>query len=220
MIVLYVLFVLLTCLDNVWMYKTVTNNNQLTEKQKAYVLSIKSSLTMFVLGIAGLYQCWEAGGNLDEYSKNGLQLNKLAVLSFIGYLICDCVIGASDYKKYIQTLSGYTHHIAYIIINTISLISGKYPLYMLYMIEELPTILLSIGSYNKKYRSDTLFGLTFFLTRILYHVILTWWLRHDTTVLVFSMMVLSLHIYWFYGWCKARLRKRHTQKKQESKATN
>lgn len=196
MIVLYVLFVLLMCVDNVFLYKRVTTENKLTMKQKAYILSIKSSLTMFILGCIAVVQ-FKAGNNPAAV---------LGVLYFISYLICDCVIGSIDYPKYLQTLSGYTHHIAYIIINMISLITGKYPLYMLYMIEELPTILLSIGSYNKEYRSDNLFGLTFFLTRIVYHIVLTWLLRNDTVIVTFSMMVLPLHVYWFYGWCRQRSR--------------
>ena len=39
---------------------------------------------------------------------------------------------------------------------------------------EIPTWFLSLGMINKKYRSDMLFGVTFFLTRILNHCYLAY----------------------------------------------
>lgn len=208
MIVLYVLFILLMCLDNIWVYNKTCSLIAANEKQKAYILSIKSSMTMLILGCFAVFQFIQVSYSPNEYLKSNQMLNMFAVLCFISYLICDCVIGSIEYKKHLQTLSGYTHHIAYIFINIVSLVTGKYPLYMLYMIEELPTLLLSIGRYNKKYRNDIWFGLTFFLTRILYHIFLTWYLRDDKIIVAISLMVLPLHMYWFYGWCKALARRR------------
>lgn len=200
-------FIGLMCFDNILMYNQTVKNNKLTEKQKAYILSIKSSLTMFLLGCVSTIEFVR-----NNYTVNSNQVvNQLGILCFISYLICDCVIGKAEYPKYMQSLSGYTHHIAYIIINIVSLISGQYGYYMLYMIEELPTILLSIGSYNKQYRNDNLFGLTFFATRIVYHVLLTWFLRHDKLIVIFSLLVLPLHVYWFYGWCNKFVRKKKSK---------
>jgi hypothetical protein len=191
------------------LYKKVTGQI-LTEKQKAYILSIKSSVTMLFMGCLALMQFIKVGCDVEKYVKSDQLLNQFSVLFFTGYLICDCLIGSVDYPKYMKSLSGYTHHIAYIFINCVSLLTGKYPVYMLYMIEELPSVLLSIGSYKKKYRNDDVFGLTFFLTRILYHIILTWWLRKDTMITVISLLVLPLHIYWFYGWCTSTTKRRST----------
>lgn len=198
-IIISLAFVVLMCLDNVFMYKSTSRALKLSEKQRAYIMSIKSSITMFVFG------CLAVSGyfvDKEMYTSNVQPMAFLAVLSFISYLICDCIVGSMEYPKYMRSLSGYTHHIAYIFINIISLVTGRYPLYMLYMIEELPTVILSIGSYSKKHRHDDLFGWTFFATRIVYHIVLTYYLRHDRLLLFFSMLILPLHLYWFYGWVK------------------
>jgi hypothetical protein len=68
------------------------------------------------------------------------------------------------------------------------------------MLSELPTFLLSIGSFDSSFRNDKLFGITFFITRIVYHIILTIIFRKNNTMFYLSLAALSLHIYWFYGW--------------------
>jgi hypothetical protein len=73
------------------------------------------------------------------------------------------------------------------------------------MISELPTVILSLGSYNKKFRNDSLFGLTFFTTRICYHIFLTYMFRKHSLLLGVALSALSLHIYWFWNWVKKYL---------------
>ena len=70
------------------------------------------------------------------------------------------------------------------------------------MISEIPTFLLSLGSFDSYFRNDSLFGITFFITRIIYHIILTWIFRKHSSVLFISLSALGLHLYWFYTWFK------------------
>ena len=68
------------------------------------------------------------------------------------------------------------------------------------MIEEFPTMFLSTGSYNKELRKDNIFGITFLLTRILYHIYLTWKFRSNSMFLILGLLSLGLHTYWFKNW--------------------
>jgi hypothetical protein len=79
---------------------------------------------------------------------------------------------------------------------------GVYPLYLLMMLSEIPTFILALGSFDSQFRNDQLFGITFLLTRIVYHIILTWTFRKHSMYLYLSLAALCLHLYWFYGWIK------------------
>lgn len=204
----YILIFFLGCLDYYFHYRFINYiKKDLTKKQKAYILSIKSSLTMFLIGLYMNYFYLSSGFSQERFfsileEKDTLHFGKLVVLYFASYLLMDIYVGNLEYPEYMKSISGNIHHTIYIGINLLSLHTGLYPLYLLHMMSELPTFLLSIGSFDSKLRSDNLFGTTFFLTRILYHAILTYIFRENRTVLGFSLAALGLHIYWFYGWFK------------------
>jgi hypothetical protein len=177
----------------------------LTEKQKAYILSIKSSLSMFLIGLYFNYHFFTSKFNEEHFfnildEKGSLNFGKVIVLYFTAYLIMDVYVGSTEYPQYMKSLSGNFHHIIYTIVNLLSLYVGVYPLYLLNMISELPTFLLGIGSFDASLRDDNLFGVTFFLTRIVYHIFLLWMFRKHTLLLCLSLAALGLHIYWFYNW--------------------
>jgi hypothetical protein len=206
LILVYFIILIFFCLDFFLHYKFVnTIRPDLTEKQKAYILSIKSSLSMFLIGLYFNYHYFTSKCNQSLFfenleSKGGMNFGKVIVLYFTAYLIIDLYIGHYDYRKYMDNLSTYFHHIVYSLINIFALYTGFFPMYFLHMLSELPTFLMGIGQFDTTLRNDNLFGLTFFLTRILYHIYLTWTFRHNTTVLILSLAALCLHIYWFKGW--------------------
>jgi hypothetical protein len=193
------------------MYKNVSNKQELTTKQKAYILSCKSALTLFFIGIISNISFMKNGFDIHQYLQNltetEITIQKLGVLFFTGYLLSDTIIGTVYYKRFMQSLSGYIHHYVYILINIILLSNDSkwISLYMLYMISELPTFILSVGSFDNSYRKDKLFGFTFLLTRILYHAFLTWQLKSYTLPFLLSSLILCLHVYWFQNWCKKYL---------------
>jgi hypothetical protein len=181
----------------------VGTHNQLSQKQKAYILSLKSSLTMFIGSIYSNYiffiQC--EGSMIDFIAKENF-VNKLLTIFFISYLIVDMVIGTIYYKHHLCNLAGYPHHIVYIIVCLISLHQNSYQLFMLYMICELPTFILALGNYDEQYRQDTLFGITFFLTRIVHFMYISTFIFDNTLYIIITFCILSVHIFWFYNWCK------------------
>jgi len=204
----YVLIFFLGCIDYYFHYKFINYiKKDLTKKQKAYILSIKSSLTLFLMGVYLNYYYLSSGFSQERFftileEKDTLNFGKLIVLYFASYLLMDIWVGNKEYPEYMKSLSGNIHHTIYIGINLLSLYTGLYPLYLLHMMSELPTFLLSIGSFDSSLRNDNLFGITFFLTRIVYHAILTFIFRENRVILGFSVAALGLHIYWFYGWYK------------------
>lgn len=195
------------------------NTDDKLRKSIAYILSIRASIVMFTIGVISNVVLYLNGGNFMDYTSsctgnnlaNGFQI--LGVLYFTSYLIMDIVLGKIYYHEHMCSLSGYAHHIGYLFINWLTVHYSMYSVFLLYMIEELPTIILSLGSFDKIYRNNTAFGLTFLLTRILYHAIVTIAiifapndgirgsaLSNRYIILFFASLTLALHVYWFRGW--------------------
>ena len=199
------LFIVLFCIDYYFIYNdTIKRNSHLSERQRAHILSIKASTTLFLLSVYFNYKFYKSGFDTDLYTNNLTSSDnfilELSVLNLMSYLITDCYVGYNKYHKYMCTLSGYTHHIAYIFISMAALNIDASSFYFLYMIEEFPTMFLSTGSYNKELRKDNIFGITFLLTRILYHIYLTWKFRSNSMFLILGLLSLGLHTYWFKNW--------------------
>lgn len=207
-LLVYTTILLLFCMEYFLHYKFVnTIRPDLSEKQKAYVLSIKSSLAMFLIGIYFNYHYFTSKFDEEEFfsilnKKGSLNFGKVVVLYFTAFLIMDVYVGSKEYPKYMKSLSGNIHHGVYTFINVLSLYIGVYPLYLLNMLSEAPTFLLAVGNFDSTLRDDNFFGATFFLTRIVYHVILMWLFRKHSLLLCISLAALCLHIYWFSGWLK------------------
>ena len=68
------------------------------------------------------------------------------------------------------------------------------------MLSELPTLILSVGRFDSSLRDDNLFGITFFLTRIVYHMFLIWAFKDNSLLFYLGSAALTLHLYWFYLW--------------------
>jgi hypothetical protein len=198
------------CLGNVQLYKLVARQS-LTTKQKAFILSIFSSSILFLSSLYLNYRFALNNFNVQSYLYSATefdrQLEKITLLYFSSYLLCDMYVGSTEYPSYMLSLTGYIHHIVYIVLNIIYVRKGYITVYLLFLIEELPTFILAVGSYNPNFRNDELFGLTFFVTRILYHIFLTFQAiqaMQYTFRTSIPLMILSLHIYWFQKWVEKR----------------
>lgn len=209
-------FVLLLsyCTEQYIFYKLINyKNKNLTTKQKAYILSIRTSLllTLYSLYYTRIF-LYKSGSNINTYQSNLTSLDKLlhknVILFFTSYLIMDISIGNLCYPQYMTSISGNIHHTIYIFINYLIFKLNLQYIYILFFLEELPTVLLSIGQFNHRYRNDNLFGFVFFKTRILYHVFLlykTYGLSNISSFL--SFLVLLLHTHWFKTWVQKYLLK-------------
>lgn len=217
-IILSFAFIALFCTD----YYIIYNKNagcDLTEKQRSYILSIKASFTLFFISLYFNYKFFVSGCDIDLYTSkltgDDNFILYLSVLNIISYLITDCYLGYNKYHKYMCTLSGYTHHIIYTFISILVLYINAGGMYILFMIEELPTFFLSSGNYNKVLRKDNLFGFTFFVTRILYHMYLSWKFSSNYLFAIFGLLSLGVHCYWFKNWFVKYFLKINKNKKDE-----
>lgn len=70
-----------------------------------------------------------------------------------------------------HNLTKYRHHTLYTLLLALAVIPGSYAsLFCMCCMLELPTFILALGSLNKSFRNDYIFGAVFFLTRICLHV--------------------------------------------------
>lgn len=197
--------VLFFCYDYYYVYSYLVKSiRDISVKQSAYIMSTKSTFIMFICGLYFNGMFYASNFDIDVYINSlGLFshiLGNLFILNFMAYLIMDCIIGYNYYPNYMNTLAGYIHHNIYIIINICSLYNDLYPYYLLFMISELPSVILNVGSFEPKFRSDMLFGTTFFITRIVYHIYLTYIFFNIVIIRSFAIPILCIHIYWFKNW--------------------
>lgn len=134
------------------------------------------------------------------YSTLFVTIGEFMFNIMISYFVVDIILGYQYYRKilYTNVLTFSVHHITYII----GLVYGKYlnilPLCITLLPLEIPTVVLSLGQINRQYHNPVLFGILFFILRILYNILIIWKmypLCHQLSI--FSTMVLCIHIYWF-----------------------
>ncbi|KAI8895649.1 hypothetical protein BC833DRAFT_600494 [Globomyces pollinis-pini] len=130
---------------------------------------------------------------------------------FVSYLLADMIFGYIYYPQHMDIVTGWIHHTIYLVLIP-ALIHYKVPgAFMVAAVMELPTIFLAIGFLNEKFKSEILFGITFFLTRLLFHVYfviqlyLVWPTQY--TLIFFSTFTFPLHIYWFKRWTTRQLKR-------------
>lgn len=203
MILVSILIIALFVMEQILFYKSV-DKRDLTTKQKAYILTIKSAFIMTILSLYFNYKLYQAQWDADTYLKNLSKSEETLLYYFVLYMtscmITDSIVGCFEYPQHMKALSGYIHHIGYIIVNIVGLTYNVYPLYLLALIEEIPTLLLGIGNFDKQYRNDMTFGVSFFALRIVYHAFLMYFARQSIIILFFSSLAFCLHVYWFYQW--------------------
>lgn len=196
----YILIILLYCLEfaiTFYFVNYISINKNV--KKKSQILAIKSSFTMSIVGILFNYNFLTDTTDSIQVSNFGI----CSILYYTAYLICDMTFGYIYYPMYMNTLAGYIHHSVYILTNMLVLYTNNYSVYLINMLSEIPTFILNIGMYDNKYRNDNLFGTTFFIFRILYHMFLMYYFRNIGVLLfLITTPALILHVYWFSNWVK------------------
>lgn len=123
----------------------------------------------------------------------------------------DLLFGLIFYRTHLDPLTAYVHHTLYIWI-TITAFTGNGGFanfepfsggLAALLVEELPTLLLALGSVFPSLRTDLGFGLTFFLFRIMFHAAMMAYSIHSgvsTLVTILYCVTMSMHVFWFYSW--------------------
>ncbi|KAJ3103223.1 hypothetical protein HDU97_010287 [Phlyctochytrium planicorne] len=182
-----------------------------TPKQKAWILTAFSSLVMTVASFPYLWDFFTTEYGLDSAACMGWEKWSHAICAFfVSYCLGDLIVGHVMYRSEMNPWSGYFHHTLYtfMVSNLTQLHLG--PAFILFGILELPTLLMAMGSIHKPLRNDLLFGFTFFTTRLAFHAYLTFHLGviafPYTTIFLYPLSVMPLHVMWFSGWIKQQRR--------------
>jgi hypothetical protein len=177
--------------------------------QIAWVFTLVSSTVTSMGAAFALYEFY-----LADFDPRLLQTERwyaqAITIFFLVYLILDLSVGYLHYPDQIGCMSGWGHHIVYTIILTWALFNKLEVSFLALCALELPTIFLSLGYINKRWRNDILFGVMFFVTRIVYHAWMIYYFYYNiesTAAWLILLGIYPMHIHWFGGWIRQQKRK-------------
>lgn len=191
-------------------YNIVSNNYKLTEKQKSYILSFKNAVILSVLSLFFNYQFFLNNKFLP-------QLSEAALIYFTSYLVSDLVIGRVEYPNKLNLLEGYVHHSVYTAINAYSLHTVYTPVYLLFLIAEIPTVVLGYSNLFDKPKNKQLYSNLFLLFRIIALVVLMFLTSEYKHIRYFAFPALILHLYWYKKSIKSDSKKEQKEQKKNKK---
>ncbi|KAJ3057192.1 hypothetical protein HK097_011197 [Rhizophlyctis rosea] len=181
-----------------------------SEKSRAWILTFIAAITLTLGSLPFLHSHLVLGrASMASSPLVDSTFARSICAFFVAYLLCDLGVGATCYPKQMNFWSGYFHHTLYTFMVLGLLAAGVPGGFCTMGILELPTAVMALGCFNKKWRNDAVFGATFFLTRIMIHAYFIVDLYHSFpgrplwTVLA---GVMPLHIMWFCGWINQQVR--------------
>jgi len=193
-----------------------------TAKQSAWILTTISSAVMTLASIPFLYDYFSNGGSV-KYVRIIPNLSVTVSRFFQSYLAIDLTLGAVHYRSQVGLLTGWIHHAMYIMIVELAIRRSWTHIFCLCAAMEVPTFFLGFMTLHPDFRSNIAFAVAFFLTRILFHVILciSYFLHDNRTQTtggsylpsLLLATIFPLHAMWFYGCVKGFFRRaseRHT----------
>ena len=136
---------------------------------------------------------------------------KFLCVNFLSFLIMDVGLGVFQYAKHFHVLEGWVHHAVYAGFLAKIYLQGMSSVFAPFTVEELPTLILGLGTIDSRLRTDNGFGLTFFLTRILWHFFGVYNactapaghpIRKEAW---FGVVSMALHLHWFAKWIRKYL---------------
>ncbi|OBZ82870.1 hypothetical protein A0J61_09080 [Choanephora cucurbitarum] len=180
-----------------------------TEKQVSWILTLASSFVCTVVSIPYFVRFWLSGWDMASLQVESDYHSAVACF-FISYLVLDLTLGSIYYVKQITILTGWIHHPLYIYILSWLIRCQSSSFFTTNCILELPTLVLALGSMQKRWRCDILFAVSFFVLRLVFHsyMIIALKQKHRLESLwVLAVVVFPLHIYWFYGIISSLMKK-------------
>ncbi|KAJ6447995.1 hypothetical protein C8R45DRAFT_1134663 [Mycena sanguinolenta] len=116
-----------------------------------------------------------------------------------------------SYRLQIGLITGWIHHLVYILITVVPIRAGWAHLFCLAAVMELPTFILGLSTLVPRWRSNVLFAAMFGATLIAFHLVLLYGLvmvRELRTPATILALVFPLHAMWFRG-CIAGFVRQH-----------
>jgi hypothetical protein len=181
-----------------------------TTSQSAWIITTASSVVMTVGSLPFLYQYWMEDSDLRNVSLLNSHLAVILCAYFMSYLLADMYFGYYHYSDQMSPVTGWFHHIAYMIIIPVCMVNKVPGAFMVVGFMEFPTVILAIGYMFPPYKNEILFGFTFFWTRIVFHI-------HYASAVALAFpqkrffflatCTIPLHFYWFFRWAKRQYRR-------------
>jgi hypothetical protein len=165
---------------------------------------MSSSTIMTITSIPFVYEYVVHDCNLELFPLLESPFALVSCTFFITYLIADIMFGFIYYPQHMDPWTGWFHHITYLVLIPVLLSNHVGGGFMITMCMELPTVFLSIGYIIPSLRSELLFGMVFFITRILFHLFFAYQLYKVWSdrmgLVICSLLTFPLHVYWFGKW--------------------
>lgn len=183
----------------------------------AWYLTLYSS---FVSSFVGVYYVYHL--ILDGFTQtisNETVISRYIALFFIGYCVMDIVLGSIHYPDDSRTKSfedGWVHHVLYITICYYLVHHEMTAFFAVALIEEIPVVLLSFFEVRNKERPSLLFGILYFLTRVVFHTVLIYKVGQFSHFILFSgMVLLTWHVKVFQRWVRGYLMRSASRKRMK-----
>ncbi|KAL2918129.1 hypothetical protein HK105_202056 [Polyrhizophydium stewartii] len=182
-----------------------------TSAQTSWILTTMSSIVMTTASLPFVVDYFAHDTDLSAMPLLNSPWAVAVSMYFISYLVCDLAIGYVYYKDQIDMVTGWLHHLIYPIV-LLAVVLFQIPgAFMVAAFMELPTIILALGHMKRSFRSEYLFGFSFFVTRIVFHLYFAWrtftvWWSVFPAVMILALGTFPLHIYWFGCWVRRQIR--------------
>ncbi|KAJ3810558.1 hypothetical protein F5876DRAFT_41575, partial [Lentinula aff. lateritia] len=140
-------------------------------KQVAWIITTTAS---FVMTIASLPFVWDYFAGRGDVKRVGA-FPELAVPAnrfFQAYLLTDLSLGAVYYRSQLNLFTGWSHHVIYLGIVEYAIRQKWAHIFCLAACMEFPTFVLGLATLFPRLRSNVFFAVSFFLTRIFFHIVL------------------------------------------------
>jgi hypothetical protein len=152
-------------------------------------------------------------------------------------------MGAAYYRAEVALLTGWIHHTIYVLIVEVAIKRSWAHIFCLcaamevndlcldlvailtHLAIQLPTFILALGSIYPNFRSNTLFALAFFTTRIVFHILLcvSYLLPNNRAYATGGSFlpagllacIFPLHAFWFSGCVKGFIKRNRMENRME-----
>ena len=187
----------------IWLFFSVVERVVHTQKAKSWIVMFLSSIILSVFGCRAYYLT-ESQSLWDYNQVYGEDfISRCVVLFFVSSNVMDLVLGTLYYPSQLDPLTSIVHHIFYVTFMLVLLQQNYSRGFLLCFVMEVPTGLLALGSVWQQYRTDIGFGITFFITRLMYNSYLAYrlyCLSPEGLIWRVCLCVLCMHLFWFYKW--------------------
>jgi hypothetical protein len=193
-------------------YQQIKPTTDKSEKRLAWILTLFCSVVCTFTCIPFVINGFKAGWPAEIIYGNP-RFSIFLLNFFVSYLLVDSYYICVDYPS----IGGFYHHIPYLIFMLLSIYFECQSCFVTFFPLELSTIFLASGQIWPSCRVDIPFGMTFFLSRIVYHGLLWFRLYHtrnESPFLMWPFAILPwlMHVHWFYKWCRSYLKKLRAKK--------